>query len=199
MSHRYDKKSPKGCDPYDKLDEPRLPYNPFPWPRVEDLPRFPELPISVFLVLRGTIPDDGSRPIATLGGGSPDIQIDGPTTTLFTLTNIAHLVPAPGSEQRIAARVWNFGDNTAVAARVRFWEVRTLQGSSPEPELIGAAFIDVPYRSSISVQCPEVWRPSNASRVSVMVDVSDAVNDPVTAPFDPFSDRHVAQKIIVSA
>ncbi len=197
-SGNYRKKS-SGTKPDYPIGEPRFPSNPFPWPGPDDLPDFPDLSLRVFLVVRAAGQDEGTRPVASLGGGSPDIVIEGPTTTLFTLTNIAHLVPEPGSDQAIAARIWNFGDDDAVTARIRFWEVRTLQGSEPEPELIGTAYRGIPHRSSIVVQCPEVWTPTNPSRVSVMVDVSDTVNDPITTPFDPFSDRHVAQKIIVSA
>jgi len=197
MTNEYHESKSPGADDYTR-QEPRLPSHPFPFPRHGDIPSFPYLKLLPFLVIRASAADDGTRPIASLGGGSTDISIDGPTTTLFTLTNIAHLVPAPGSEQSIIARIWNFGSDGVVTARVRFWEVRTLQGTEPEPELIGSAFGGVPAQSSVLVKCPEIWRPTNPSRVSVMVDVSDTVHDPISTPFDPFTDRHVAQKVIVS-
>lgn len=179
--------------------ETRFPKKPFPFPRPGDVPCFPKLPQdAVFLVIRNALSDQGDRPVATLGGGSPDIVVDGPTTTLITLTGMYHLVPAPGSEQSITARIWNFGSDASVAARIRFWEVRTLQGSAPQPVLIGETFRGVPSESTISVPCPVVWAPTNPHRVSVMVDVSDTVKDPVTVAFDPFADRHVAQQVIVS-
>lgn len=185
---------PPSYDP----DRPRFPKNPFPFPRPGDIPVYPEVPHAPFLVIRAAPGDDGTQPVASLGGGSPDIVVEGPTTTLITLTGVFHLVPAPGTEQSLAARVWNFGSDGSVTARVRFWEVRTLQGSAPQPSLIGAAFLGVPGESSVVVHCPVTWTPTNPHRVSVMVDVSDTLADPITAPFNPFADRHVAQKIIVA-
>lgn len=192
-------KTPPCHDPYGKMPErPRLPQRPFPFPGPGDTPKFPDLPHRVFLMIRGAFEDDGARPLTSLGGGSPDIVVDGPTTTIITLTGIAHLVPAPGSVQRLAVRVWNLGSDDSVTARVRFWEVRTLQGTAPEPALIGRVFRGVPGQSGISVSCPVPWMPTNPSRLSVIVDVSDSVQDPLITEFDPFADRHVAQKIIVS-
>jgi len=184
--------------PYPKKPEPpRLPRNPFRWPRPGDIPEPWETLLTPFLVIRASPDDDGTRPVASIGGGSPDIVIVGPTITVFTLgSGTAHLVPAPGFDQEIAVRIWNFGSDSTVASRIRFWEVRTLQGSEPEPRLIGTAYRGVPSESSVLVHCPQVWHPTDISRVSVMVDVSDTLNDPVT--FHPLSDRHVAQKIIVS-
>jgi len=188
---------PRG--PYGKTPEPwRLPPHPLPFPGPYDIPRFPELPHRVFLMIRGAFEDDGTRPLASLDGGSPDILVEGPTTTIITLTGIAHLVPAPGSVQSLAVRVWNLGSDASVTARVRFWEVRTLQGTAPEPTLIGRVFRGVPGQASVSVSCPVPWLPTNPNRLSVMVDVSDTVHDPLTTTFDPLADRHVAQKIIVS-
>ena len=101
--------------PYGKPEDgPRFPKNPFPFPRRGDIPTFPEVPHRPFLVIRTALGDEGARPIASLGGGSPDIAVDGPTTTLITLTGVFHLVPAPGSEQTLAARVWNFGSDASV-------------------------------------------------------------------------------------
>lgn len=190
LRRKYPKTKPGG--------DSRFPSDPFPFPRPGDIPCYPKLPLSVFLVIRNALPDQGERPVTTLGGGSPDIVVEGPTTILITLTGIFHEVPAPGSEQSIAARIWNFGSDESATARIRFWEVRTLQGSAPEPALIGQVFRAVPSQSTMIAQCPVVWTPTNPHRVSVMVDVSDAVNDPVSSPFEPFADRHVAQKVIVS-
>ena len=192
-------KTPPSPRPYgDAHKQPRLPPHPFPFPGPYGLPDFPDLPHRVFLMIRGTFEDDGTRPLASLAGGSPDIAVEGPTTTIFTLTGIAHLVPAPGRAQSLAVRVWNLGSDASVTARVRFWEVLTLQGEEPEPTLIGQAFRGVLGQASVTVPCPVPWTPTDPSRLSVMVDVSDSVHDPLTTAFDPFADRHVAQKIIVS-
>jgi hypothetical protein len=191
--------TPPQRGPYSKTPErPRLPPHPFPFPGPYNQPVFPDLPHRVYLMIRGAFEDDGTRPLASLGGGSPDILVEGPTTTIITLTGIAYLVPAPGSVQRLVARVWNLGSDASVTARVRFWEVRTLQGTAPEPALIGRAFRGVPGQASISVSCPVPWMPTNPRRLSVMIDVSDSVHDPLATAFAPLADRHVAQKIIVS-
>ncbi|MBY6151669.1 hypothetical protein KUV47_00465 [Vannielia litorea] len=184
---------------YPKPDpDTRFPHNPFPFPEPRDIPEHEEVARKVFLLIRNNLADNGARPVASLGGGSPDITVEGPTTTLITLTNVFHLVPEPGSDQRISARIWNLGGDAAMNARIRFWEVRTLQGSPPEPQLIGQAFRGIPAESTIVVQCPVQWRPVDAHRVSVMVEAADSSRDPVTSPFAPLSDRHFAQKIICS-
>lgn len=176
----------------------RLPRHPLPFPKPGDTRCYTDVPHSVFLLIRSAFDDAGTRPLDTLGGGSPDIAIKGPTTTIITLTGIAYLVPAPESLQSLSVRVWNLGSDAAVTARIRFWEVRTLQGTDLEPSLIGRVFRGIPGESSVLVACPVPWMPTNPSRLSVMVDVSDSLRDPLTVPFDPFQDRHLAQKVIVS-
>jgi hypothetical protein len=156
------KPDPTYTPPYSKKPEepPRLPRDPFPWPRPGDIPEPDETPLTPFLVIRVSQDDDGSRPVSSLGGGSPDIVITGPTVTVFTLgSGTAHLVPAPDFDQTIVVRVWNFGSDASVTARIRFWEVSTREGSEPEPELIATAYRGVPGESSALVHCPEIWNP----------------------------------------
>jgi hypothetical protein len=191
------RRRPDGRHPGDghpRCDPPKTPeeldfHFPFP-PR---LPR-PRPPVyTPFLLLRSNAGDQGIRPIDWMefleDNGSPDIRVVGPL-------GIPNLVPTPGQPHQISALVRNLGRQGS-AAEVRFWAYQSLLGGEAVSELIGRATAFVPARGSSRVQCPTSWIPGDGDLLSVMVDVSDPVADPIAVPFDPLLDRHVAQQIIM--
>ena len=167
-------------------------FRPFPRPKPGSITKYPEARYTPFLLVRLNDQDQGDRPVVSdpFILLSPDITIVGPS-------GVPNAVPLPGVPHNIMARVLNLGSSDSISVRVRFWAFPTdafaILGDETVSELISTTRVFAPSQGSAVAISPTSWLP-NADLMTVIVDVSDMVRDPITTPFDPFSDRHVAAR-----
>lgn len=62
-------------------------------------------------------------------------------------------------------------------------------------QLVGRASFVVPPGATITVVCPDLWKPGSfeAAQKGILVQITDLFTDPLTVPFDAVNDRHVAR------
>ena len=62
-------------------------------------------------------------------------------------------------------------------------------------QLVGRASFVVPPGATITVVCPDLWKPGSfeAAQKGILVQITDLITDPLTVPFDAVNDRHVAR------
>ncbi len=147
-------------------------------------------PISPFLVIRNALPDLGARP--TPPGfnfwSSPDIWVD---------SSDPFGNPVAGEPNVINARVLNLGSFQAVPVQVDFFWADPSLGLVPASmHHLGTEWVDIPSMTSAVVSCPTPWVPVvvNGGHECVIVQCSNWILDPITQPFNPVADRHVAQR-----
>jgi hypothetical protein len=83
-----------------------------------------------------------------------------------------------------AIGIWSAGHDTLTPAQVQ-----------ADVTLVGRTSVTVPPGSSATATCPAYWVPGSAqaAQQGVLVQVTDLLTDPWTAPFDAVNDRHVAR------
>ncbi|KSV72238.1 hypothetical protein N183_27095 [Sinorhizobium sp. Sb3] len=105
--------------------------------------------------------------------------------------------PLAGAENQVVARVFNLGALTSAPTIVRFyWADPSVGLGAANAHQIGSIMIEVPPLSSQVIACPTPWIPTflNNGHECLFVSADNAVLDPVTAPFEPWSDRHFGQR-----
>jgi len=149
-----------------------------------------------FLVLRHAGGDQGARPLApgTTFWHSPDVWV---------VSSQGYNVPVAGEEVRIFARVSNGGLKDASGVVVRYWWANpSLAITEATAHLIGTAtgvFVagaDGVNWSSVVVECPERWPVvmENGGHECIFAEAWAPYWDPIVAPLEPVTDRHVCQK-----
>ena len=85
--------------------------------------------------------------------------------------------------------VWNPNHETLTPTQVK-----------ANADLVGYATFRAPPGATVTVTCPTLWIPTvgtptglTEAQKGVLVQVYDAITDPMTAPFDALNDRHVAR------
>lgn len=142
-------------------------------------------PAGSFLLVRATLADLGARPLpaTTPSYLSPDILLTGN--------------PVEGVPMTVSVLVQNRGLDLARKVRARFW------WCDPSLGVGGGGLHDVGWSTEVNVlpqngeilACTTEWRPRfvNGGHECLFVEVTCA-SDPVTQPFRPDLDRHVAQR-----
>ena len=143
-----------------------------------------------FIVLRHGAGDTGARPLApgTNFWNSPDV---------FVVSSAGANVPVAGEPNRMFARVNNWGIKDAAGVIVRYWWCNpSLAITELNAHLIGTAQAFVPSNYSVVVECPTPWIPiiENGGHECVFAEAWVPFFDPIAAPLDPVSDRHVCQR-----
>jgi hypothetical protein len=172
----------------DLPEEPREPEEP-PLP-FDKPPGGEKQPATPFLVVRFSLADDGSRPLAatTIFWESPDVWIVGPGGVNL---------PKVGEPNEVWARISNLGDADAPAAQVRWWWANPSLAITPATaHLIGTTTLSLPSGYTKDVKCPSPWVPvvENNGHECLMAEAWDPSLDPLTFSLDPVNDRHVGQK-----
>jgi hypothetical protein len=143
-----------------------------------------------WLVLRCDDDDLGIRPLpaTTPFWVSPDIWVQ----SSDPLGN-----PVAGEENTLVARIFNLGALTAAPVKVDFYWADPSLGLGPSTmHPVGTAYVEIPALGHAEVPCPTPWVPVdvNGGHECVLVNSSNWVLDPITAPFSPTVDRHVGQR-----
>lgn len=159
-----------------------------------------------YLLVRSFPGDRGDRPFNNIPfWESPDIwtAVGDPTTTPEIPPTAGGRVVA-GQPNTLYAHVWNLGRAPILGVIVEFyWFNPSLGINDASANRIGHARVDLGPRSSNTchklVKCPVAWWPlfENEGHECLVVRVS-SVGDSVSAghPWDPWADRHVAQRNI---
>ncbi len=147
-------------------------------------------PISPFLVIRNALTDLGARP--TPPGfnfwSSPDIWVD---------SSDPFGNPVAGEPNVLKARVLNLGSFQAAPVQVDFYWADPSLGLVPASmHHVGTEWVDIPSLTSAVVACSTPWVPVlvNGGHECVIAQCSNWILDPITHPFNPVADRHVAQR-----
>lgn len=143
-----------------------------------------------FLVLRYASGDSGSRslPAGTVFWHSPDVWVCG---------SQGMNQPVAGEANRMFARINNLGRMDAGWVHVRFWWANpSLAITEANANLVGTADVHVPSGQSRVVECPTPWVPvmENGGHECILAEAWAPELDPLIAPLDPVTDRHVGQK-----
>jgi hypothetical protein len=142
-----------------------------------------------FLVIRTLVGDFGGRPLppGTVFWESPDVWV---------LSSAGVNQPVVGEPNTLFARVSNFGLEQVSGVAVKFWWANpSIAITEASANLIGVAFVTIPARRSLIVQCPTPWVPivENGGHECLLAEAYQPIFDPLTAPMDPTVDRHVGQ------
>ena len=159
-----------------------------------------------FLFIRANAGDTCVRPVVGPFWESPDI---------FILPGVAPAAAPPlpptlagigqaGADNTIYAHVWNLGQAPAFEVLVEFyWFNPSLGFSGADANPIGVAWTSLGARggagSHTVVKCPVSWKAQylNGGHECLVVRISDAVSDPLSAPaWDASQNRHVGQRNI---
>lgn len=201
----YDKPRRPEEERPDKPDKPEEPNRDQKWPDPEGpkperlLEEYPtgRLPggrgkerYTPYIVLRYGEPDLGARPIpsGTSFWHSPDVWV---------VSSAGYNVPVAGEANTIFARVNNWGMKDAAGVVVRYWWANpSLAITETSAHLIGMETAFVPSGSSVVVPCSTPWVPvmENGGHECVFAEAWAPYYDPITAPLEPVTDRHVCQK-----
>jgi len=163
-------------------DEPR----PMDEGKREEPPKY-----TPYLNIRYDVADTGARPLApgTVFWVSPDILVS-PTDAYGNVQ--------VGTNVTVQAHVLNWGLAPAIAVNVEFYWLNPALGITPaNGNLIGSKLVTVPALNYVDVICPKTWTPTfvNGGHECLIVQCT-CPQDPITAPFLPALDRHVAQRNI---
>lgn len=143
-----------------------------------------------FLVLRYAAGDTGGRPLpgGTVFWHSPDVWVR---------SSQGINQPVAGEANRMFARINNRGRMDAGWVHVRFWWANpSLAITEANAHLVGTADISVPSGQSRVVECPTPWVPviENGGHECILTEAWAPELDPLIAPLEPVTDRHVGQK-----
>ena len=149
-----------------------------------------------WLLVRSDAGDTGARPLpsGSVFWESPDI---------WTESALGINQPAVGQPNQVFARVTNLGWQCAMGVTVKFWWADPSAAiTETTAHLIGVGSADIPSGWSVVVECPTPWVPilKNGGHECLIAEayIGETPNipfsDPLTAPMDPVSDRHVGQK-----
>lgn len=147
-------------------------------------------PYSPWLVIPSSLSDYGQRPLAsgTPYWSSPFIAVESPDPSGR---------PLAGAENFLLAKVFNLGAASAAPTRIDFlWADPSVGLGSSDFTLIGTEWVEVQPMSATVVKCQTPWIPTylNNGHECVMVNCDNHILDPILAPFQPWSDRHVGQR-----
>lgn len=153
-----------------------------------DFPRETPLRYTSWLVVRYADGDDGTRPMSAgeEHWKSPDVWVK---------SSVGIDQPVPGEDNRVFARVSNLGFQDATGVIVRYWRT-TPSLAITAPDLIGTGYANIQSGDSVVVECPTKWVPdaANGGHQCLLVEAFIPTFDDLTAPLDPWDDRHVGQK-----
>jgi hypothetical protein len=177
-----------------------------------------------YLLVRSSAGDRGARPLSGVFWESPDIFVtpNQSADTAPLMPPTAAGVAQAGAPNTLYAHVWNLGKSPAYRVRVEFyWFNPTLGISRADANLIGAAWVDLANRFTLSptwqrvtgsaggdyisrgchavVRCPVTWIPAfeNGGHECLVVRVFEPMLDGLAfAQFSAAADRHVAQRNI---
>ena len=203
--HPPQKPKPDGYDKPQKPDQPVEPDRDQEWPDPEGpkperlLEEYPSgrLPgarekdrYTPYIVLRYAAADLGARPLppGTTFWHSPDVWV---------VSSAGYNVPVAGEENNLFARVNNWGMKDAAGVVVRYWWANpSLAITESTAHLIDMATTFVPSGGSVVVACPTPWVPivENGGHECVFAEAWVPYYDPISAPLEPVTDRHVCQK-----
>ncbi len=143
-----------------------------------------------FIVLRHVPGDGGARPLpgGTVFWHSPDVWVE---------SSAGYNVPVAGQANRICARVNNYGMRDASWVHLRYWWANpSMAITETDAHLIGTAEAFVPAGYSVVVPCPTPWTPiiENGGHECILAEAWVPQFDPLQAPLEPVTDRHVCQK-----
>ena len=173
-----------------KGDLRRKPKQPQLIPSVPEInfPRETNLRYTPWLLLRYANGDDGTRPLlpGSVCWESPDVWVE---------SRIGINQPIPGEGNKVFARVSNLGLQDATGVIVRFWWANPSLAIAA-PHLIGRGYANIQSRDTAIVECPTKWVPdiANGGHQCLLVEAFIPAFDDLTAPLDPWDDRHVGQK-----
>jgi hypothetical protein len=144
-----------------------------------------------YLNIRYDVSDMGMRPLApgTVYWAPPDIFVS-PTDAYGNVQ--------VGTNVTVQAHVFNWGLAPAIAVNVEFYWLNPALGITPaNANLIGSDLVTVPAMNYLDVTCPQTWTPTfvNGGHECLIVQCT-CPQDPITVPFQPVLDRHVAQRNI---
>ena len=161
------------------------------WPPPKKVRQGPTL--TPFLVVPAFEGDTGNdshlREVPPLPPGSPR------TFNAFLGVRFANL----GDEYSFVCDVHNLGPMASYGGIAVFYVGQfplTSSGARGQPTWtpFGYAGFTVMPGTSISIQCPNKWRPATSSDVEhggILVQAYDLLVDPMTSPYNPYQDRHV--------
>jgi hypothetical protein len=157
------------------------------FPRI-DFPHETHVRYTPWLVVRYANGDNGSRPLpaGSVSWESPDVWVE---------SRLGVNQPIPGEDNKLFVRVSNLGLQDATGVRVRFW-VAFPSLAIVAPQLIGTGHANIQSRDSAVIECLTKWIPdlANGGHQCLIVEAFIPALDDLTAPFDPWDDRHVGQK-----
>lgn len=167
-------------------------------PPIINVPFFP------FLVVRSQLGDHGERPIGAINFASPlDIWVTDvdPGPSIPPGGGIRSSTLTEGASLAVYAHVWNLGRAPTAGVQVDFFMVDTPNcGQTPSGPMqsMGTAWLNLGPAVSLGchqlVMCPNrLTVPPPTSPFSIIVQVS-ALGDPVTVPWQPYADRHIARR-----
>lgn len=147
-------------------------------------------PYSPWLIIPSDLSDYGQRPLPpkTPFYASPFISVESPDPSGR---------PLAGAKNFLLAKVFNLGAASAAPTKVDFFWADPSVGLGPSDfTLIGTEWVEVQPLSSTVVKCKTPWIPTylNNGHECVMVNCDNHILDPILAPFQPWSDRHVGQR-----
>ncbi len=149
-----------------------------------------DIPYTPFLVIRYTPNDVGLRP---LPWGSP--FWDSPDIWIESSDPLGQGVP--GEDNFVHVRIHNLGLADAAPVQVDFyWANPALGLGAASMNHIGTEWGIIPGLNYQEIRCNTPWVPVyvNQGHECLMVNCSNFTADPITAPFQPWLDRHVGQK-----
>lgn len=143
-----------------------------------------------WLLIRYAPGDFGLRPIPSGDAHwhSPDIWIESSDSSGNGVA---------GEENFLHARIFNLGMANAIPVKVDFhWANPALGLGAANMNHIGSEWVEVRSQSLKEVRCNTPWIPVhvNNGHECLKVNCTNAILDPITAPFDPRVDRHVGQR-----
>jgi hypothetical protein len=160
-----------------------------------------------YLLVRTFAGDRGDRPLHLIDASkSPDIWTWGgdPADAPEVPEDASATIAVKGAATTVYAHVWNLGRAPIIGVKVEFYWFDLSQDIKDETaKPIGIARVDLAPRTSTSchklVKCPQAWVPNfdNEGHQTLIVRVS-SIGDYIssTYPWEPFGDRHVAQRDI---
>ncbi len=145
-----------------------------------------------WLVIRYGSGDFGLRPIpgSVAHWKSPDIWVESSDPDGNAVA---------GEQNFVHARIFNLGMAKAMPVKVDYYWANPALGLGPaNMNLIGTEWVEVRSQFSRDVKCSTPWVPVhvNNGHECLMVNCSNPILDPITAPFEPRVDRHVGQRNI---
>lgn len=145
-----------------------------------------------WLLMRSMPWDYGLRPLpdGTAFWLSPDISVES--------SDVLGRAVA-GEENFLHARVFNLGKAVAIPTRVDFyWADPSVGLGAEHMNLVGTEWVEVAAHSAVDVRCNTPWVPTflNGGHECLKVNCNNAMLDPIHFPFEPWHDRHAAQRNI---